>query len=100
MGRRGASRRLGLVILLVSGVVGAAASTAGASPRVVRPMSMVPSLGYDPATDLGSLSQVTQFVGAQVAPGPVHGPGSVRVDPPGGAEASITPSAWRCTATT
>jgi len=46
-------------------------------------MSMVPSLGYDPATDLGSLSQVTQFVGAQVAPGPVHGPGSVRVDPPG-----------------
>ena len=35
--------------------------------QVVRPQSLVPSLGYDPATDLGSLSQISQAVGAQAA---------------------------------
>ncbi|HYA45000.1 MAG TPA: S8 family serine peptidase [Acidimicrobiales bacterium] len=35
--------------------------------RVMQPMSVVPALGYDPTTNLGSLSQVSQFVGAQTA---------------------------------
>jgi len=35
--------------------------------QAVRPMSMVPALGYDPATDVGSLAQITQLTGAQAA---------------------------------
>jgi serine protease AprX len=31
------------------------------------PMSLVPSLGYDPVADLGSMSQVSRFTGAQSA---------------------------------
>jgi serine protease AprX len=35
--------------------------------RPMKPMSLVPSLGYDPMTDMGSLSAITRMVGAQQA---------------------------------
>lgn len=61
----------GFAARLPSGNLPALASTPGVvsvSPDgTVRPMSMVPSLDYDPAADLGSLSRVSQFTGAQSA---------------------------------
>jgi len=47
----------------------------GAEPGVVSvspdqkltPMSIVPALGYDPTTDVGSLAQITKLTGAQAA---------------------------------
>ena len=67
--------RLGVIngfsAVMPAGNVGRLASTPGVvsvtPDRVVRPMSLVPALGYDPATDLGSMSQVSQVTGAQTA---------------------------------
>jgi len=69
------TRPLGVINGFAADIPGSAVGSLAAVPgvtsvtpdRPMRPLSIVPALGYDPSTDLGSMSQVSQFVGAQSA---------------------------------
>jgi serine protease AprX len=66
-------RRLGIIDGFLADLPADAAAALAGAPgvrsvtpdRTVKPMSIVPSLGYDPVADMGSLSSVTRMVGAQ-----------------------------------
>lgn len=68
-------RRLGIVggvsasvpTELIGALRGAPGVLSVTADEHLEPMSVVPSLGYDPSADFGSMSQVTRLTGAQAA---------------------------------